>query len=322
MACLAQALPEATPAASSGAIAIVLLSAMDPETGERRITVAQPLTGGSGARPRQDGIDGTSFTGGWLRNVPNEVLEAEMPVLVEHYGYREGSAAPGERRGGAGITFRLRNLAPDSVMTARGLERFRFRPWGFAGGDPGAVTTVRLNPGRPAEQRLGRFDLLALGPGDVVEFNSSSGGGYGDPLRRAPDKVLADIRAGFLDARAAHADYGVVVRDGAVDDAATARERAARPPRTARFAAGDERAEFEAIWPETLQRDLIAVLMQQRSAVRGFLRERLEAFIAAERQRGRLPDRAALERRAAAIVGGHGGDSASSSKREVEHERA
>ena len=40
--CLAQALPEVIPAASSGGIAIVLVSTLDPGTGERRISVAQP----------------------------------------------------------------------------------------------------------------------------------------------------------------------------------------------------------------------------------------------------------------------------------------
>ena len=97
---LTQALPDVIPAASSGGIAIVLVSTLDPVTGARVVSVAQPLNGGSGGRPRQEGIDGTSFTGGWLRNIPNEMLEADVPVLVEEYGLRVGSGGPGRHRAG------------------------------------------------------------------------------------------------------------------------------------------------------------------------------------------------------------------------------
>ena len=196
MACLAQALPDDTPAAAAGAIAISLVAMQDPETGKLHVSVAQPLSGGSGARPLQDGIDGTSFTGGWLRNVPNEVLESDVPVLIEHYGYAEGRAAPGMLRGGTGLRFRLRNLAPSAIMTARSLERFHFAPWGMKGGLPGATGRCLLNPGTDGEQDVGKINVLSLEENDVVEFLTPGGGGIGDPFRRPVEKVLLDIRAG------------------------------------------------------------------------------------------------------------------------------
>ncbi len=295
MACLAQALPEATPAASSGAIAIVLLSAIDRETGERRITVAQPLSGGSGARPRQDGIDGTSFTGGWLRNVPNEVLEGEMPILVEEYGYAKGSAAPGKNRGGSAIVFRFRNLEAGTLMTARGLERFRFQPWGFRGGHPGTTSRVVLNPGADREKNLGQLDLLELQAGDVVEFVTPSGGGYGDPLERLPTAVLDDVEAGYIDAKDAARDYGVVSREGRLDEAATGLERERRLKPVELFAMGTARAVYEALWPEDVQRVLIAALMMKPARLRNLLRRRLESQIEAESRSGRVPNPARVE---------------------------
>jgi N-methylhydantoinase B len=54
------------------------------------------------------------------------------------------------------------------------------------------------------------------------------GGGWGDPLERDPELVLADVREQLLDPAAAEELYGVVVVDGAVDEAATARVRAGR----------------------------------------------------------------------------------------------
>ena len=52
------------------------------------------------------------------------------------------------------------------------------------------------------------------------------GGGYGDPRRRDPQKVLEDVIDGLVTAEAARASYGVVIQDGRVDEAATAVLRA------------------------------------------------------------------------------------------------
>jgi N-methylhydantoinase B len=295
LACLAQAMPDQVPAAPAGAIGISLVAMRDPETGEQRISVAQPLSGGSGGRPGIDGIDGTSFTGGWLRNVPNEMLEADVPVLVERYGYANGTAAPGEFRGGTGLLFRLRNLAPAAVMTARSLERFTFQPWGFRGGKPGTVGRCRLNPGRNDERELGKIDILSLTQDDVVEFRTPGGGGLGDPFRRAPEKVVADVRAGFLDEAAALRDYGVVLHGGKVDTSATELARARHTPAKKLFDGGDQRAAYEAGWPEPMQDALIALLMRHPSAGRAFVRQRVLPVIEAECRAGTPPDRARLE---------------------------
>jgi N-methylhydantoinase B len=296
MACLAQALPDATPAASSGAIAIVLLSALDHESGERRITVAQPLSGGSGARPRQDGIEGTSFTGGWLRNVPNEVLEGEMPILIEEYGYAIDSAAPGRTRGGSAIRFRFRNLGDATVMTARGLERFRFQPWGYRGGHAGSAAHVVLHAADGDRRDLGQLDLIELEAGASVEFLTPSGGGYGDPLARSPAAVLADVEAGFITLEAARRDYGVVIRNGEVEEAETDRERHAHSPTDTRgFTAGPARAAYEAQWPEQTQRAVIGLLMRLPASKRALLRRQLEICVAEETAHGRRPDAARLE---------------------------
>lgn len=300
MACLGQALPDVTPASSAGAIAIVLVSNMDPETGKRRITVAQPLSGGSGGRPKQDGIDGTSFTGGWLRNVPNEVLEAEMPVLVEEYGYATDSAAPGMRRGGAGIRFRMRNLQPGTVLTARGLERFRFNAWGSLGGAPGRNTRVTLNPAG-VSRAIGQIDLLELGGGDVIEFVSPTGGGYGDPFTRNPQHVLDDVLDGYITVAEARSGYGVAILDGAVDVAGTQGLRAGHVARTGADK-GAARAAFEQHWPEAVQHDLIMALLARPAAVRDTLRVPLERRIRQDILAGNICDRDRIEHLVAEIT--------------------
>ena len=70
-------------------------------------------------------------------------------------------------------------------------------------------------------------------PGDVIEFRTACGGGYGDPLEREPAAVARDVRDQLLDAGAARDDYGVVLDPDtlAVDEEATAVARAGRRDR-------------------------------------------------------------------------------------------
>jgi N-methylhydantoinase B len=278
--CLTQTLPEVIPAASNGGIAIVLVSTLDPVTGERVVSVAQPLNGGSGGRPQYEAIDGTSFTGGWLRNIPNEMLEADVPLLVEEYGYREGSGGAGRRRGGTGIRFRFRTLGPETVMTARGLDRLNFRPWGLQGGKPSELYRVTLNPGTDRQRNLGKVDIVTLETGDVVEFATSGGGGFGDPLDREPERVLADVDAGLVNLEQAENDYGVVIRNGAVDEAATAELRA-RLPRSAYpvVDVGRERRAYEEVWSDEVATELIALLKPFPSRLRPIVRTRTRARV-------------------------------------------
>jgi N-methylhydantoinase B/oxoprolinase/acetone carboxylase alpha subunit len=88
-----------------------------------------------------------------------------------------------------------------------------------------------INPGDPDEKRLpGRYADYPLKRGDVFRLATPGGGGYGDPLAREPDRVLADIREGYVSRAAAERDYGIVLVETAgglrIDRDATARRRA------------------------------------------------------------------------------------------------
>ena len=147
---LSQAQPDRLPAAGAGQACIVLLAMADARTGKHLVGVIQPICGGSGGRPMRDGIDGMDFAVGFLRNVPAETLETDMPILIERYGLRPDSGGPGRFRGGCGIELMVRVFAPDTIMTARGMERMTFRPWGRLGGLPGQPGTAVKNEGTAA----------------------------------------------------------------------------------------------------------------------------------------------------------------------------
>ena len=60
---------------------------------------------------------------------------------------------------------------------------------------------------------------------DVLITRNEGGPGYGDPLRRDPERVAADVRTGLCTREDAEAIYGVALSEGGFDAEATA------PPR-------------------------------------------------------------------------------------------
>jgi N-methylhydantoinase B len=303
---LAQGLPEVFPAAGSGQSSILLVSIPDPQTGKPRVSVVQPLCGGSGGRPTKDGIDGIDVLGGFLRNIPTEVIEAEMPgLLVQHYGLRPDSGGPGYWRGGTGIELELRIFPPYAVVTSRAMERYRFRPWGRMGGRPGTTGRTLLNPRTAREQDLGKLDVLHLEPGDILWFATQGGGGYGDPLEREPELVLEDVRNGFVSDAAAREGYGVVIGESAVDVAGTAQLRAKlRSERSsaALFDFGPERLAFERRWPDEMQSSLNRLVAAYPTPLRTFLRERVVTLMDAHLDAGGAPGPEALDEFARRIL--------------------
>jgi N-methylhydantoinase B len=81
---------------------------------------------------------------------------------------------------------------------------------------------VALRSGRPIRPK-GR---QTVPPRDAIRLELPGGGGIGDPRTRDPQRVLDDVRDGFITAQDARRDYGVVVdADGRLDLAATERLR-------------------------------------------------------------------------------------------------
>jgi N-methylhydantoinase B len=73
-------------------------------------------------------------------------------------------------------------------------------------------------------------DGTVIRRGDVVRIETGGGGGFGHPFDREPERVLADVRAGFVGRVSAEEDYGVVLtQEMAIDEAATRRRRELRP---------------------------------------------------------------------------------------------
>ncbi len=167
---LAQALPEAIPAASHGSMNNVAMGsgAMGTDTWDYYETIG----GGMGANAHGPGPDGVQTHMTNTRNTPIEVLEISYPLRVTRYALREASGGLGRHAGGRGLTREFQFLTPTSV-TVLG-ERRRHAPWGLAGGGDGQRAVTLLNGTRLP----GKVHLIAE-PGDRLMIESAGGGGWG-----------------------------------------------------------------------------------------------------------------------------------------------
>lgn len=289
LAALAQAAPDVVPAAPAGQVSIPLVSVPDLRTGATKVSQIQPMLGGSGGRPCKDGIDGRGLSvGSGLMNVPAERLEVDMPVVMRAFGFVQDSAAPGRFRGGAAMQVEVEVLSHGTVVTARGMERYRFRPWGLRGGYPGSLGDTVLHYDRPTAKHVGKIDVLNLGPGDTIRFVSPSGGGWGDPIERPVEAVEWDARQGFVSLEAASEYYGVVICDGRADRAATEERRAqiAQGRKRPALDVGPERAAYEAKWPAAARGEFRGILADLPAPLRPYISQLLYTQLEREARAG------------------------------------
>ncbi len=243
----ARALPQLIPAAAPGGNAIMNIKTVD-RGGRPVMASIGPVGGGGGATPFGDGSDGAGGATGFLRNTPIEISEAEVPIRFHRYGLEPDTGAAGRWRGGLSAVMEFEVSAPGTVVTARNRNRSIMPAWGLCGAAEAGVSRFLRNPGRDDEQDLGNTDVVHCGPGDIIRVIGPGAGGWGDPLTRPVDHVLADLRQGAISPARAEAEYGVVLQDGRVDEAATAALRAKARPEAEGFSYGAKRLAFEKVW--------------------------------------------------------------------------
>ena len=93
------------------------------------------------------------------RNTPVEALERAFPMRVRRQRLRRGSGGAGAAPGGDGIERDLEVLVDATVSLIT--ERRVSRPWGLAGGGPGAVGENWLLPGGDEAPRRARCPTSA-----------------------------------------------------------------------------------------------------------------------------------------------------------------
>lgn len=259
-----QAVPN-LPAASAGTNVMLNIHSYDPRIGRSVMAALNPLLGGGGGKAFADGQDGTGGSGAALKNTPVEINEMEVPIRILKYQLSRDTCGAGRFRGGAGVVFEFEVQSPQTVISARNRDRTKFCPWGVYGGESGRPSSFLVRTASGEVRVLDNTDIATVQAGDVVSISSPGGGGYGPPVERPARKVADDVRLGRISVEMAAEKYGVVIRDGQVDEAGTARRRAAMSSdgkvRNSIFDFGRHRDAFERTWSRENYDEMIDFVM-------------------------------------------------------------
>lgn len=144
----------------------------------------ETVGGGVGACEGYAGEHGTHVHSTNTRATDPEVVEKRTAVLVRRMSIRAGSGGRGRWPGGCGLVREVEARIPlrFSILS----DRRVFRPYGMAGGEPGALglnLAFKFTGEGGALERinLGGKAVIDLKAGEWMQINSSGGGGYGAP---------------------------------------------------------------------------------------------------------------------------------------------
>jgi N-methylhydantoinase B len=208
---MAPVLPKRLPAGHFLSVCAPVIAGLHPDTGDFFILV-EPSAGGWGAGATRDGENGLFCVGdGETYTVPIEVCETRYGVLVDQFALDITDGGAGEFRGGRGLVRDYRITADEAQHTGT-FGRFKFLPWGMEGGQEGSRNYMKITyvDGREPTV-IGKIARLPVKKGDVVSLVTGTGGGYGDPYARPVEKVVDDVKNGYITPEMAEKDYGVVV---------------------------------------------------------------------------------------------------------------
>ena len=170
-----------------------------------RFNVMNVGMGGIGARPGKDGLSVTAFPSG-VGAIPVEVTESESPLVFWRKEFLPDSGGAGAFRGGLGQVIEAGSTeAHPFTVSAATFDRMRNPARGRDGGRPGRHGTARLASGPRFEDKA----VHTIPPGDRLVVELPGGGGLGDPRRRDPERIRADLEAGYITREGAKRDYGI-----------------------------------------------------------------------------------------------------------------
>ena len=247
---LAEAIPDRVPASSGGDMGDPGFYGKEPYTG-RQVWHQTNAGVGWGAHHDCDGLNTIHHISmNTMKNIPVEVIETRLPVIVDRAGLRVDSGGAGKFRGGLGSLRDYRFLDEFGALTI--VKKSLTGGWGLDGGKSGPLNVTILKP-NPADadwrERWARDVIVyadcdeiwgnsdperkycgmfrgQFGAGDVISYLAAGGGGHGDPLARDPEAVRDDVIDGYVTRAAARSEYGVAIDDaGAIDAEETRRLR-------------------------------------------------------------------------------------------------
>ena len=187
--------------------------------------------GGPGS-PSADGWPnyGLPVVAGLMYRDSVEIDELKHPLEFRYVKIVPGSGGAGKFRGSVAVetAYGPKELPVDALWPCDGTH---YPPQGVRGGANGVTARHWKVSANGSEEELPNVVITTIKKGEIVRGNTTSGGGYGNPLDRDPKRVLKDILDGFETLQRAADIYGVIFSGSledetlAVDAAATSRRR-------------------------------------------------------------------------------------------------
>ena len=234
-------------ATTKGQFSVMTLAGRDRDGGPYGFFFMDAMAGGGGAFVDHDGLDGSGdyvVPRPAIANV--EANEAGGPILYLYRSFLADTAGAGRMRGGVTAGLAITPHDADllhAMVIGHGVEVPNSS--GLFGGRPGSCAShlVRRSDDTTrdlvdtlfqpqtltdtGEQLGAKPGTIAITRGDVLGYSFQGGGGYGDPLRRDPARVAADVADGLVSAAWGERLYGVVLRGDSIDAEATSSRRSA-----------------------------------------------------------------------------------------------
>jgi N-methylhydantoinase B/oxoprolinase/acetone carboxylase alpha subunit len=203
MGCLAQLIPESVPAEGASSLWGVQMrggpevdAASDFKRAHKDTSRYEMLlfnSGGTGARPNQDGMSATGFPSG-VRSTPVEVVENISPVVIWRKELRPGSAGKGKWRGGLGQIVEIGTIDDSPFMVFAMFDRTVNPAHGRLGGEDGQCGIVRIKNGSDLQAK----GAQVIEPGQHLEILLPGGGGFGSIEERSAELHSQDLKDGLL----------------------------------------------------------------------------------------------------------------------------
>jgi N-methylhydantoinase B len=170
----------------------------------RRSEVLTFNSGGSGARPRSDGLNATAFPSG-VMTMPIEATEHAGPVIIWRKELRADSGGAGHYRGGLGQFMEVGAVEGHEFDIQAMFDRVDHPARGRNGGAAGAPTTIARSDGEKMKGKGKQFVPHGL----RVLMAFPGGAGFGDGKQRDKALVKRDLARGYISAESAMDDYGL-----------------------------------------------------------------------------------------------------------------
>jgi len=209
-------LPDTVPAEGAGCLCNFQVS-LRPRTDEKapdhavRAEVLTFNSGGSGARPTEDGLNATAFPSG-VMTMPIEATEHAGPVIIWRKELRPDSGGAGKQRGGLGQYMEVGAREGHEFDFQAMFDRVNHPARGRQGGANGASTTIAQDDGTAMRGKGKQF----VPHGRKVMLAFPGGAGYGGAAERDKKLVKRDLARGYISAETAKESYGLSAEEIAV----------------------------------------------------------------------------------------------------------